>query len=70
VSVPAGTFDCFRIEARGLNTHVFRQTIESNSIIWRAPQLVRLWVKFEEERHQRGDLIHTERQELLSFRQS
>ena len=70
VTVPAGTFDCFRIEARGLSTHVFRPPVESKSVIWRAPQLVRRWVKFEDEWHQRGSLIRTERQELLSFQQS
>jgi len=70
VTVPAGTFDCFRIEARSLNTHVFRPPVEAQSTIWRAPQLVRLWVKFEEEWHQRGSRIHSERHELLSFQQS
>ena len=70
VTVPAGTFDCFRIEWRGLNTHVFREPVETRGTVWRAPQAVRRWVKFEDERYSRGNLIYTERQELLSFRQS
>lgn len=70
VTVPAGTFDCFRIEARALNTSVFRDPVESRSVLWRAPQAVRRWVKFEEERYSRGSLVYTERQELLSFQQS
>ena len=70
ITVPAGTFDCFRIEARGLNTHVFRPPIEVRTTIWRAPGAVRMWVKFEDVWHSRGSLIRTQRQELLAFEQS
>jgi hypothetical protein len=70
VTVPAGTFDCFRIEWRSVNSHVFRPPIEGTGTVWRAPQVVRRWVKFEEERYSRGSLLFTERQELLAFHQS
>ena len=70
ITVPAGSFDCFRIEGRGLNSHVFREPVEFRSTFWRAPQLVRRWVKFEDEWHSRGSLVYTERQELLAFQQS
>ena len=70
IAVPAGTFDCFRIEGRGLNTHIFRPPETVSLTYWREPRLVRRWVKFEEERYSKGSLTHGGRQELLSFQQS
>ncbi len=70
ITVPAGTFDCFRIEGRGVNTSPFRPPIESEVTFWRAPAQVRRNVKGEEKRYFRGDVQAWDRRELIAYRQS
>ena len=70
ITVPAGTFDCFRIEGRGLNTSPFRPPIESALTFWRAPAQVRRNVKGEEKRYFRQEVQAWDRHELVSFGQS
>ena len=69
ITVPAGKFDCFRIESRGVNTSPFRPPIESSVTFWRDPT-VRRNVKGEEKRYYRQDVQAWDRYELVAFRQS
>ena len=70
IAVPAGTFDAFRLEGNGwsrgagVNTQVFRRA-------WYAPDRVRRWIASEDLRKGGGvNVIVSEREELVSFRQS
>jgi Caspase domain len=69
VTVPAGTFDCFRVEGRGYNNSPFREAVEVAVTFWRDPARVRRVIAQEEKRHYRGDMRAWERLELVSFRQ-
>jgi hypothetical protein len=70
LTVPAGTFDCFRIEGRGVNESPFRPPIDLSVTFWRAPEQVRRVVAQEEKRYQRQDVQAWDRIELVSYRQS
>ncbi|MEO7743828.1 MAG: caspase family protein [Usitatibacter sp.] len=76
VTVPAGTFECFRIEARRLDEDLLRrpQRIEKRVTFWMAPDRVRLLVAREEESWvgPAGTVTKSvsERRELTSFKQS
>ena len=69
ITVPAGTFDCFRIEGRGLNTSPFRPPIEGSVTFWRAPAQVRRNIKGEEKRYFRQEVQAWDRHELVSYHQ-
>jgi len=76
ITVPAGTFDCFRVEGVKMDEDMLRQPqrIENRMTYWHAPAQVRRPVAFEVVRW-RGrpsdmKLVHSERRELLSFKQS
>lgn len=69
LTVPAGTFDCFRIEARGNNTVMFRPPVEITLTFWRAPEIVRRPIAFEEKRYLNQQVVSWQRQDLLSFKQ-
>jgi hypothetical protein len=70
VTVPAGSFDCFRIEGRGVNTQVFRPPVDITLTFWRAPAQVRRPIIAEEKKWHRQQVSFWERRELASYRQS
>ena len=71
VTVPAGTFDCFRIEGHGYNDSPFRPgTVEVTLTIWRAPEVVRRPIAQESKRIFRGSPQEWNRQELVSYRET
>jgi len=68
ITVPAGTFDCFRIEGHGYSHSPFRPApVETFLTVWRAPQHVRRAIAHEEKRMMRGDTQAWQRNELVSF---
>jgi uncharacterized caspase-like protein len=73
ITVPAGTFDCFRIEASGVNRLPGRPDIELGVARWDAPGRVRLAVARDEIRRRvvKGHVedLRSERIELVSFEQ-
>lgn len=74
VTVPAGTFDCFRIEGVGVNRQPPRPDIDLFHKQWRAPELVRRPVAGEELRRRviGGHVtdVYVQRNELISFKQA
>jgi uncharacterized caspase-like protein len=73
VTVPAGTFDCFRIEAAGTNRQPGRPDLELIITRWDAPDRVRLSVATEEVARMvsRGhvETRRSQRRELVAFEQ-
>jgi hypothetical protein len=74
VTVPAGTFDCFRVEGTALTQYSYGdKQVETSSVYWAAPGVVRRPVAREELRimNIRGNrtTVYTQRDELVSFRQ-
>jgi len=73
ISVPAGTFDCYRIEGTGANWRGGRDSTDIAWTVWRAPDRVRTFVAKEETKRRsiRGHVttVSSERRELVSFRQ-
>ncbi|MBL0143523.1 MAG: caspase family protein [Betaproteobacteria bacterium] len=73
ITVPAGTFDCFRIEARGINRKPGRPDLEVFVTRWDAPGRVRLSVAKEETRRMvvggHVKIMFSDRIELVSFEQ-
>jgi uncharacterized caspase-like protein len=73
ITVPAGTFYCFRIEASGVNRLRGRPDVDLTVVRWDAPGRVRLAVAVEETRRRvvRGhvETVHAERLELVAFEQ-
>jgi hypothetical protein len=67
ITVPAGTFDCFRIEGSGLNESPFHPPVSVSLTYWRDPARVRRAIVVEEKRYQRGSLVASERRELISW---
>lgn len=63
VSVPAGTFEAFRIEGEG-----WSKNIQLEVRLWLVPGL-NFPVKLEKVTRNRGRLIETKRHELISLRQ-
>ncbi|MBM3392020.1 MAG: DUF3108 domain-containing protein [Betaproteobacteria bacterium] len=64
VTVPAGTFDCFKVEARGWRLG----TSQSNEFtIWVAPDKVNRFVATEVWWRRQGQIKRSERQELESY---
>lgn len=76
ITVPAGTFDCFRVEGvRDDEDHLRRpERIETRLIYWAAPDKVRRPIAQQEESWagRAGDMkqVTSERRELVSFEQS
>ena len=70
VTVPAGTFDAFRVEGQGVR-HGGQVAQQIRSKTWFAPEHCRRFVLRDERRTGgRGSVALAERQELVSFRQS
>jgi len=68
ITVPAGSFDAFRIEAAGTTT--FKTTVtETQWRRWMAPDQVRRAIAFEETLKAGSKTLIAERGELLSFKQ-
>jgi hypothetical protein len=69
ITVPAGTFNAFRIEASG--PAVFKDHVtESRITRWMAPDQVRRNVAYNEITIRDGKVVYGERFELVSFKQS
>jgi len=68
ITVPAGTFDAFKVEGYGF----LRSTSNAFQITyWIAPEKVRSFVAFEQwQRNRGGRLIDTDRTELVSFKEA
>jgi hypothetical protein len=69
VTVPAGTFDAFRVEGSGLNEYPFRPANELKFTTWRAPEL-RLWIAFEHHVTSPSEVVYSLRSELVSYKQA
>jgi len=73
ITVPAGDFDCYRIEGTGANWRSRRGSMDISVTIWRAPDRVRMFVAKDETKRRtvRGHVtaVESERRELVSFRQ-
>ena len=67
ITVPAGTFDTFKIEARGFNMQL-NARLERN--IWVAPGVSGDIVHETFVRLRNGDIEQNDRQELVSFKQA
>ena len=74
ITVPAGTFDCFRIEGQGVNRQPGKPDLDLFTTQWRAPELVRRPIAGEEIRRRviKGHVTtqHAHRNELVSFKQT
>jgi uncharacterized caspase-like protein len=68
VTVPAGTFDCYRIEALG-QSEGNRGIVRIENTIWIAPDKCRRPVARNEIRRNQFTIIQAERQELAAFTQ-
>ena len=70
VTVPAGTFDAFRVDGRGVNEYPLRPANDLRFTTWRAPEL-RLWVAYEHlvTSPSEGVFISV-RSELVDYRQA
>jgi hypothetical protein len=69
ITVPAGSFDAFRIEAAGTTTFK-TQVTETQWRRWMAPDQVRRAIAFEEVLKAGSKTLIAERGELLSFKQT
>lgn len=73
ITVPAGTFDCFRVEASGINRRPGRPHLQVMGTRWIAPDRVRMPVAAEETRRMvvqgHVDTRVSTRTELVSFEQ-
>ncbi len=69
ITVPAGTFDAFRIEAVGTTTFK-TQVTETRWKRWMAPDQVRRAIAFEETLKAGSKTLFSERGELVSFKQT
>ena len=74
ITVPAGTFECFRIEGQGVNRQPGKPDLDLFTTQWRAPELVRRPIAVEEIRRRviKGHVTtqHAQRNELVSFKQT
>jgi uncharacterized caspase-like protein len=70
VTVPAGTFDTFRIEGRGWTFGLGGQNEALAHSYWRAPASVRRPIVFEEIRRIGAKTVMSARNELVAFKQS
>lgn len=71
ITVPAGTFDAFRIEGRGWAMGSgSKGSAQVNRTAWFAPDRVRRWIASEDLRQAGPKVIASEREELVSYRQS
>jgi hypothetical protein len=71
VTVPAGTFDSFRIEGHGYTTGRPNGAVETRPRWWMAPGQVRQRIIHEDHKiGARGRIMVAERQELVSFKQT
>jgi hypothetical protein len=70
IQVPAGSFEAFRVEASGwTQANNDSGSIQLQSVYWIAPG-VRRFIAWESmDRHSRGRILTSERQELVSYNQ-
>lgn len=73
ITVPAGSFDCFRIEGRGISGPATRAKADVRTTVWYAPERLRRFVAREIERRtppQAPNPPTSERFELVAFKQT
>ena len=68
VTVPAGTFDCYRLESLGQSEGA--QTVRQEVTTWLAPDKCRRGIARNEIRRNQYQIIVAERQELVAFSQA
>jgi len=68
ITVPAGTFDAYRIEGR-IYSQSPKGLVIARTTHWRVPELIRVPVANEEVRHISGREVWSRRDELVSYRQ-
>jgi hypothetical protein len=68
IAVPAGTFDAFLIDARGVS-HFAKGVVRSTVKVWRVPE-IRAPIAREELRTAGGRNVFAERSELVSYKQA
>ncbi|MEA3193084.1 MAG: hypothetical protein QOD26_1417 [Betaproteobacteria bacterium] len=68
ITVPAGTFDCYRMETTGQSEG--QQTVRFEATTWMAPDRCRRGIARNEIRRNQYQIIVAERQELVAFQQS
>jgi hypothetical protein len=69
ITVPAGTFEAFRLEGQGWSTGPWGSTVV-NRIVWLAPDKVRRWIASEDLRKSPRAVVASEREELIAYRQA
>jgi len=70
ITVPAGTFNAFRMEAHGWSTGSWGAT-QVERVVWLAPDRARRWIASEDFRKAGGTkVIASEREELVSYREA
>ena len=70
ITVPAGTFDAFRLEGDGWSTGSWGST-QVKRVAWFAPDRVRRWIASEDLRLAGGTkAIASEREELVAYKQT
>ena len=69
LTVPAGTFDCFRIEGLGYNSSPFRAPSEVRYTYWRSPSVRRPVAWDQSTRPAAGALVVDLRYELKEYRE-
>jgi hypothetical protein len=69
ITVPAGTFDAFRVEGVGVNESPFRPANSLKFTTWRAPEL-RLWIAFEHFVSSPSEVVYSLRSELVEYKQA
>ncbi|MBI1890478.1 MAG: caspase family protein [Burkholderiales bacterium] len=74
ITVPAGTFDCFRVEGTGTSRIPGRSPMSLSTKYWIAPDVCRRVVRMEQIRQlngrMRNNVIENDRQELIAFKQT
>jgi hypothetical protein len=74
ITVPAGSFDTFRVDSRAIIEGIGPggRNVETLIKFWMAPALLRRWVAYDELRRVMGtgNILEASRQELVSFKES
>lgn len=66
ITVPAGTFDAFRVEGRGMN---FQSGNRMEWVYWIAPEVRRVIAQDFKRTNKSGTVVNYERRELTSYSQ-
>ncbi len=70
VTVPAGTFEAYKIEGQGWNKLAVGGSINVQTQYWIAPGIKRAVAREDRRTHSKGKVLASERQELIDYTQS